>query len=76
MKHWYVVYAHVLVLYKSKTVKEVRTSQSVHYLGGSEVHKFKFYARGPSAYLSRIQMIDELQLSQLHFYTMHYFHLL
>ena len=63
MKHWYFVYVHVLVLYKSKTVKGVQTTQSVHYLGGSEVHKFKFYARGPSAYLSRIQMIGELQIS-------------
>ena len=76
MSHWYFVYAHVLVLYKSKTVKVVQIALSVYHLRGSEIFKFKLYARGPSAYLCRIQMIGELQLSQLHLYTMHYFHLL
>ena len=65
MKHWYFVYAHVLVLvlYKSKTVKVVQITLNICHLGGSEAHKFKLYARGPSAYLSQIQMIGELQLS-------------
>ena len=76
MKNWYLVYAHVFVLYKSKAVKVVQTTQSVLHFGVSEAHKFKFYARGASAYLSRIQMIGELKLSQLHLYTMHYFRLI
>ena len=49
MKHWYFVYAHVLVLYKSKTVTVVQITLSDNHLGGSEVHK----ARGPSAYISK-----------------------
>ena len=41
MKHWYFVYAHVLVLYKSKTVTVVQITLSVYHLGGSEVHKVR-----------------------------------